>query len=106
MNPVSIPEITPHELAQKLEAGETLQIVDVRSPSSVSAGKIEIDWGDRFHNIPGSILLSRSGLDGTGINPGDPTVVVCARGNDSKVVTDHLLRLGVRASSLAGGMSA
>lgn len=106
MNPPSIPEITPPELALKIESGETLQIVDVRPASSVSAGRIEIDQKDRFHNIPGSILLSHFSLDGTVIDLDAPTVVVCAHGNDSRVVTDHLRRLGVDAQSLAGGMSA
>jgi glyoxylase-like metal-dependent hydrolase (beta-lactamase superfamily II) len=103
MTPSSIPEISPPELARTIESGEKLQIVDVRSPAGVSAGKIEFD---RFHNIPGSVLLSRSSLDGTGIDPDIPAVVVCGHGNDSKVVTAHLLRLGINARSLVGGMAA
>ncbi len=99
----SKPEISPQELVLKLESEEALQIVDVRAPSAVSAGRIEID---RFLNIPGSVLLTYPSLNGTAIDPNVPAVVVCSHGNDSKILASHLRSLGINASSLEGGMAA
>ena len=100
-----IPEITPQQLARKIDLGEKLQIVDIRPASSVAAARIETGEQGSFQNIPVSSLLSNSSLPAS-IEPSNPTVVVCARGNDSKIATVLLRRLGVSAWSLAGGMTA
>lgn len=100
------PEITALELVRALESGAPLQVVDVRHPARVLAGRIDLVPPGRFHNIPGSALRALADLDGTGIVPGVPAVVVCGHGNDSRVVGAHLRALGLDASSLAGGMAA
>jgi glyoxylase-like metal-dependent hydrolase (beta-lactamase superfamily II) len=102
----SVPEITPLELAQTLELGRRLQVVDVRAPARVALGHVEPGPGASFHNLVGSRLRLRDSLDGTGLDPTVPIAVVCGHGNDSKVVARHLIGLGADAKSLRGGMAA
>jgi len=106
MSAQSVPEITPLELVREVEAGGGMQIVDVRLPSRVAGGRIDIIPDDAFHNVVGSHLMASSTVQGTGIDPALPVTVVCGHGNDSRVVAGHLIRLGCDARSLAGGMAA
>jgi glyoxylase-like metal-dependent hydrolase (beta-lactamase superfamily II) len=103
-NGVNVPEISPLRLAQALEAGEAMQVVDVRAPMRVGTGRIDLVPADFFINVRGSVLAKHADLEGTGIDPNTPVTVVCGHGNDSKVLAQHLNRLGCRAASLAGGM--
>lgn len=102
---LNAPEITPDELATALEVGEQVQVVDVRAPIRVESGRIDLVPEERFVNIAGSQLVRYRALEGTGIDPELPAAVVCGRGNDSKVLALHLIRLGCAARSLQGGMS-
>lgn len=106
MSDPTVPEITPADLLRAIEAGEALQIVDVRNPAAVSQGRIDLLPPERFTNVVGSRLRARSDLAGTGIAPDVRTVAVCGHGNSSKLATEHLRALGVEAFSLAGGMAA
>ena len=105
MSVQTVPEISPLDFFRELEAGETVQVVDVRSPERVAAGSIDAVPRGRFHNVAGSILTGVSGLAGSGIDPAIPAVVVCGHGNDSKICAAYLNRMGVSARSLTGGMA-
>lgn len=105
-NVVNAPEISAQRLARLLEMGAAMQVVDVRAPMRVKSGHIDVTPKDRFINIRGSLLAKKATLDDTGIDPDTPVTVVCGHGNDSKVLAQHLNRLGCRAASLAGGMVA
>jgi glyoxylase-like metal-dependent hydrolase (beta-lactamase superfamily II) len=102
----SASEIGPVELARGLEAGEEIQILDVRAPSRLETGHIELAPEARFHNITGSQILKVRDLEQTPLDPQLPVAVVCGKGADSKKVALHLERLGMAAQSLAGGMTA
>jgi len=106
MDAAAVPEISPLEFIRAIHAGEKLQVIDVRSPGRVAAGRIDLVPLEAFHNIVGSRLLRTSDLAGAGIDRSVPIVVVCGHGNDSKVCATHLNRMGGRARSLSGGMSA
>jgi len=67
-------EITPTALVAALESGAALQIVDVRAPERLGAGKIETLPTVPFINIPGSRLQAMDTLVGTLINPALPIV--------------------------------
>ena len=101
-----VPEVTPLELVRALEAGDPLQVVDVRLPARVGAGRIDLVPQERFHNVVGSQLRARTDLAATGLTPGLRTVVTCGRGNDSRLAAAHLRSLGLEAFSLRGGMAA
>ncbi|MGA9121310.1 MAG: MBL fold metallo-hydrolase [Bacteroidota bacterium] len=99
----SVPEISPTGLAQILESGDRVQIVDVRLRTGIAAGLIPESI---VLHIPGSRLLRYAHLGDMGIDPAIPVVVICGHGNDSRTAAHHLNRLGARAQSLAGGMAA
>jgi glyoxylase-like metal-dependent hydrolase (beta-lactamase superfamily II) len=104
-NPESVPEISPMEFASSLSAGDIVQVVDVRSPQRVAAGRIDLVPDAMFHNVPGSVLAAVQGPFAIGIDPSIPVVVVCGHGNDSKIGAAMLNRMGVSARSLSGGMA-
>ncbi len=101
-----VPEVSSAELATALEAGDPLQLVDVRAPTRVKAGHIELGPDAMFHNIVGSHLIKHTSISRTGIDPEIPVAVICGVGNDSRVIAHHLKGLGCDARSLTGGMSA
>ena len=100
------PEYSAQELAGILDAGDPLQILDVRAPERVAAGRIDLVPPERFHNIRGSELIHYKDLARTGLDPAIPVAVVCGEGKDSKVLAVHLGSLGLDARSLAGGLVA
>ncbi|MGB3563792.1 MAG: MBL fold metallo-hydrolase [Thermoanaerobaculia bacterium] len=102
----SASEIGPVELAQGLESGEEIQILDVRAPFRLETGRIELAPDSHFYNITGSQMLEVRDLEQTPLDPQLPVAVVCGKGADSKKVALHLEKLGMAAQSLAGGMTA
>jgi glyoxylase-like metal-dependent hydrolase (beta-lactamase superfamily II) len=102
----AVPEISAEALVAAIEAGQKIQILDVRSPAKVAEGKIDAVPDDRFHNIPGSSLLKHRALADIPMDVTRLTVTVCGHGNDSRVVARHLNSLGGSVQSLAGGMAA
>ena len=100
------PEITPSDLARALESADPIQILDVRAPARVAAGRVETGSPHQFHNVLGSRVRAQDSLAGTGLDPTIPIAVVCGHGSDSKVIAGHLNALGARARSLRGGMAA
>jgi len=98
-------EISARELAGLFDEGAPIQIMDVRAPERVERNRIDLVPPDRFRNIPGSQLVKHTTLDGTGLDPDLPVVVICGRGQDSRTLTLHLERMGLDARSLAGGMA-
>ena len=99
-------ETTVEELARLIEAGEPVQLVDVRQPALVAGGRIEGVPDDRFHNITSMQLMTRRRGAVAGLDPGIFTAVVCNRGNESKMVASFLEQLGLDAASVQGGMAA
>ena len=100
------PEITPEELVERVEAGMPLRVLDVRAPSALSEGRIDIVPADRFINIRGSEIMAMGEQVRDVIAPDGPVAVVCGRGNASRQVALILNELGFQASSLRGGMAA
>ncbi len=99
-------EVSARELARALEAGEPLQVLDVRAPERVAAGSIGPLPDGRFHAVPGSRVLASDDPAALGLAPGVPVVVACGHGNSSRRVVAHLEALGCAARSLRGGMAA
>ena len=100
------PEISALELAQAAEAGEEIQVLDIRAPFRLQNGYIDLLPEGRFHNIAGSALMAMRDPEQVGIDPSVPVAVVCSHGNDSKDLSQHLNTIGYRAASVAGGMAA
>ncbi len=92
-----IENITPNELKKRLDAGEPLLLVDVRTPAEYQYdGHIA---GSRL--LPLSVLGQR--LDEL---PADqPIVFICRSGNRSMVACEQLAHIGFENTiNLSGGM--
>ena len=93
-------EITATELKRRLDAGEDIQIIDVREPNEYAYARIP----DAVH-IPLGQVLNRMGE----IDPArETTVVHCKMGGRSARAIEALQRAGFqgRLANLAGGITA
>jgi len=99
-------EITAERLADGLEGGEPIQVLDVRAPERLKNGTVEPVPPDRFANRRGSEILALEDLSRLGLDPSDPVVVVCGHGADSLKIAEHLNGRGFVARSLRGGITA
>ncbi len=96
-------EITPTELADSLEGGEDIQVLDVRPEQQVAKGSVE---APRFLSTVGSVIMNLADPSEVGIDRQTRVAVVCGHGNSSLTVATHLANLGFQALSLQGGMAA
>lgn len=103
---MTVPEITTAELVRAAEAGQELQLLDIRAPERLASGYIDVLPEDRFFNIAGSQLGATPDLTAVGIDRSKPLAVVCARGISSQGATAFLNQQGFKARSVVGGMTA
>lgn len=96
-------EITPAELADILESGGNIQVLDVRAEDSLATGTVE---APRFLNARGSVIMDLDDPAAAGIDRQSPVAVVCGHGNSSIAVAGFLASKGIDALSLRGGMAA
>jgi glyoxylase-like metal-dependent hydrolase (beta-lactamase superfamily II) len=97
---------SPRELATLIDDGSPIQAMDVRAPERVAAGRLDLIPEPQYHNIKGSELINIHEVKGTGLDPDLPVVVLCGHGKDSRFLAAHLIKLGLDARSLSGGMAA
>lgn len=97
-------EIEPSDLKYKMDVGENLYILDVRTPEEYKAWKISYDK----HLEPSLVLLDKLSSEEQIKNiPKDREVItVCSHGMRSKMVAEYLAQLGYNAKSIRGGMVA
>ena len=92
-------EITPRELAQQIENGQPIRLIDVRQL-----------WENQLAQLPGSLLIPLNDLPTRAPEvPSEPTAIVvyCHHGIRSLSAAAYLRRLGhVNVCSLAGGIDA
>jgi glyoxylase-like metal-dependent hydrolase (beta-lactamase superfamily II) len=102
----SLPQLAPQELAERLDQGEALQVLDVRAAEKVAAGHVSLGSGLEFRALPNSKLFALSSLDELRLDRARPVAVICNRGNSSKQSTAFLRERGYEAFSVTGGMAA
>jgi len=102
----SLPQIPPQELAERLDRGESLQVLDVRAPDKVERGHITIGSELAFHAHPSSQILALPDVSALHLDPARPIAVICGHGNSSKKATAFLRERGLEAYSVIGGMAA
>lgn len=96
----SVPEIEAPALAARLEQGQPIQLLDVRSPAEYERGRIE---GSR--SVPITELRPR--LPELGLDPAIFTVAICLSAHRSVPAVRLLQRHGyTEVVQLAGGMRA
>lgn len=93
----TLPQLTVHELKQRLDRGET-RLLDVRQPSEWAAG-----------HVPGAIYITGAELPGRLADVPDaaPLAVTCGTGYRSSVAASLLARAGrEHIANVPGGMTA
>ncbi len=90
-------EITPHDLARRLAAGEPLRVIDVREPHELTIARLPF-----AENIPLEQLWSR--MDA--FDKDTPLVFVCRSGERSRLAAEVFREEGFRAWNLQGGINA
>jgi glyoxylase-like metal-dependent hydrolase (beta-lactamase superfamily II) len=96
-------EISPAQLADRIEGGDDIQVLDVRAEHRLAAGRVE---APRFMNIRGSVVMAMEDPAVAGIERETPVAVVCGHGNASIPIANFLLSKGYKALSLRGGTTA
>jgi len=80
----SLPQIPPQELAERLDRGESLQVLDVRAPEKVERGHVTIGSELAFHAHPSSQILALPDISALHLDPARPIAVICGHGNSSR----------------------
>jgi glyoxylase-like metal-dependent hydrolase (beta-lactamase superfamily II)/rhodanese-related sulfurtransferase len=97
-------EIEPYDLKNKIDSGENLYILDVRTPEEYKSWKISYDK----HVEPSLVPLDKlSSTEQISTIPKDREVIaVCSHGMRSKMAAEYLSQLGYNVKSIKGGMVA
>jgi glyoxylase-like metal-dependent hydrolase (beta-lactamase superfamily II)/rhodanese-related sulfurtransferase len=97
-------EIEPSDLKDKMDSGENLYILDVRTPEEYNTWKISYDK----HLEPSLVPLDKLSSEEMIRNiPKDKEVItVCSHGMRSKMAAEYLSQLGYDVKSIRGGMVA
>jgi len=106
MSEPSVPLIPAPDLARRLDQGERVQLLDIRSPERVAQGRITFGATLDFRALTASQLYQLATLDPLRLDPAAPVAVVCGHGNSSTQATRFLRDRGFEAYSVAGGMAA
>lgn len=95
---MAVPELSPQQVKHRLDAGEPLQLLDVREPWECAIARLPASL-----NIPlGDIAARWRELD-----PAADIVVVCKAGGRSRRAAQFLSAQGFgRVANLSGGMDA
>ena len=68
----AVPQLAPDDLARRLDSGEPVQVLDVRAPERLTAGRVTLGEKLAFQNLKGSALYAMPTLEGLGLDPGVP----------------------------------
>lgn len=99
-------QMPPQELAERLDRGESLQVLDVRAPEKVDRGHIALGSELDFRAAPNSQLFGMPDVGALQLDARRPIAVICGHGNSSKKATAFLRERGYEAYSVIGGMAA
>jgi glyoxylase-like metal-dependent hydrolase (beta-lactamase superfamily II)/rhodanese-related sulfurtransferase len=99
-------EIEPTELKEKLDKGEDVFIIDVRSPEEHKAWKLSYDKYVETPVIPMDQLSSSPNQMTKQIPRDKEIVTVCAHGMRSQAAARMLSKMGYNVKSIKGGMAA
>ena len=87
--------ITPEEVEAKVEAGEPIELVDVREDEEVQGGMIEGAKHIRMNDIPANLDY---------FDKEKEYVLVCRSGRRSENVCHYLQEQGYKVANMVGGM--
>src|SRR5436853_2487931 len=102
----SVPHIPATDLARRLDQGERVQLLDIRTPERVARGRVTLGATLDFRTLPASAMYELPTLDPLRLDATAPVAVICGHGNSSQQATQYPRERGFDASSVAGGMAA
>lgn len=94
--PPRVPEVQAADVIEQRRNGVELHLLDCREPFERAQVRIPGSLHIPMNDIPARLAE---------LDAAAPWVVVCAHGNRSYSVAAYLLRNGIEASSLAGGIT-
>ncbi|MBP2000142.1 rhodanese-related sulfurtransferase [Paenibacillus shirakamiensis] len=92
-----LPSITPEEVADRLNQGQSVVMLDVREADELSEGHIE-----GAQHIPLGQLVERY----KELKAAEEIIVMCRSGNRSGVACELLTEKGFKVLNMSGGLSA
>lgn len=98
-------EIEASKLKEKLDNGEDVFILDVRTPEEHEAWKLSYDKYQKTPVIPIDKLVSSQNLVTKQIPKDKEIVTLCAHGHRSQMAAQMLSKLGYNVKSIKGGMA-
>src|SRR5256884_7688563 len=102
----SVPRIPATDLARRLDQGERVQVLDIRTPERVARGRVTLGATLDFRTLPASAMSGLPTLDSLRLDPAAPVAVICGHGNSSQQAPHYLRERGFDAFSVTGGMAA
>jgi glyoxylase-like metal-dependent hydrolase (beta-lactamase superfamily II) len=106
MTPPSVPRIPAADLARRLDRGDRVQLLDIRTPERVARGRVTLGATLDFRTLPASAMYQLPTLESLRLDPTAPVAVMCGHGNSSQQATQYLRERGFDAFSVTGGMAA
>lgn len=99
---MTIKNVTPAALYERMQSGEPIELIDVRSPHEYASGHVA---GARL--VPLNRLSKKLVLDGRRIPAEQPIYVVCRSGARSQAACAHLMEQGMdNVVNVEGGTQA
>lgn len=89
-------QVTPEEVAKRLQNGEEIIVIDVREKNEVATGRIP-----GAKHIPLGHLALRKGE----LEKKQSYIIMCQSGNRSKAACGILEALGYKVEDMTGGMN-
>src|SRR5467141_3068375 len=102
----SVPLIPAADLARRLDQGEHLQLLDIRSAERVAQGRVTLGATLNFRALAASQLYQLATLEPLRLDRAAPVAVICGHGNSSTQAARFLRERGFEAYSVARGMAA
>jgi glyoxylase-like metal-dependent hydrolase (beta-lactamase superfamily II)/rhodanese-related sulfurtransferase len=99
-------EIDATKLKEKLDKGEDVFILDVRTPEEYDTWRLSYDKHEKTPLIPVDRLFMSRKLIEDNLPKDKEIVTLCSHGNRSMMAAQMLSRMGYKVKSVKGGMSA
>lgn len=99
-------EIDAAKLKEKLDSGEDVFILDVRTPEEYDAWRLSYDKHDKTPLIPVDRLFTSQKMIAEQLPKDKEIITLCAHGNRSMMAAQMLSRMGYKVKSVRGGMVA
>src|SRR2546430_4481683 len=102
----SVPRIPATDLARRLDQGERVQLLDIRTPERVARGRVTLGATLDFRTLPASAMYELPTLDSLRLDPAAPVAVIFGHRKSRQQATPYPRERRVDAVSLNRGVAA